>query len=81
MTSNPGEFDDLLRTIRSSRLPTPLVRRATRESAGLSIRQAAGALGVAPMTVLRWEQGASVPRPDHAIRYRRFLDVLEEAVR
>ena len=71
----------MITKIRDSRLPSPAVRRQTREAAGLSIREAAAELRVCPMTYLRWERGQAEPRTrEHAIAYRQFLDALREAV-
>ncbi|MDP9409170.1 MAG: hypothetical protein M3P70_01500 [Actinomycetota bacterium] len=47
----------------------------------MSIREAAGALDVAPMTFLRWELGTSTPRRANAIAYARFLTTLKQALR
>jgi transcriptional regulator with XRE-family HTH domain len=69
-------FDDLMTSVRDSRLPSPAVRRQIREEARVTIREAAKANGVAPMTYLRWERGEAQPRRQHAIEYRRFLDAL-----
>jgi predicted transcriptional regulator len=81
MTLVPSDFDSLVGSIREARLPAPVVRRQIREAAGVSIREAAEQLHVAPMTFLRWERGEVEPRSrDHAIVYRRFLDALREAV-
>lgn len=78
--TKPRHFDPLVARIRDSRLPDPADRRKTREEAGVTIREAAGELHVAPMTFLRWERGAAQPRRDRAIAYRSFLDALSEAV-
>lgn len=63
--------------VEAVRLPSPRRRRAVREAAGASLRACAEAIGVDPMTLLRWERGTTVPRPDHAVAYRRLLDALE----
>jgi transcriptional regulator with XRE-family HTH domain len=55
------------------------MRRRIREAAEVTIREAAAALGVAPMTYIRWERGDVKLRRAHAIDYRRFLDALSEA--
>jgi hypothetical protein len=34
-------------------------------------------MGVHVSTLLHWEEGAT-PRPEHARRYRQFLEALEE---
>lgn len=73
--------DDLISRVRASQLPTPAVRRTIRRRAGAPLREMGKALGVSPMTVLRWEQGATEPRLENAIAYRRLLDALQEATR
>jgi predicted transcriptional regulator len=73
-------LDELVAEVRSSKLPAPAQRRRKRERAGVSIRRAAAVNGVAPMTFLRWERGKVQPRRSNAVRYRRFLDALDEAV-
>ena len=80
MPPRSRHFDPLVTRIRDSRLPSPAVRRETREAADVSIREAAEELHVAPMTLLRWERGDAQPRRAHAIAYRQFLDALREAV-
>ena len=52
--------------------------RTIREAAGLSIREVAAAVGVAPSTVWRWENGAVMPRWEDAQRYARLLQQLRE---
>ena len=72
-------FDGLVESVRRARLPSPNVRRDIREVAGVSIREAAKAMGVAPMTLLRWERGTVQPTREHAVAYRGLLDALNEA--
>jgi predicted transcriptional regulator len=67
----------LAERLAASRLPTPLQRRNIRLAAGASLRDVAHELGVAPMTVARWETG-SEPRLSHAIAYKRLLDQLRK---
>jgi DNA-binding XRE family transcriptional regulator len=55
------------------------MRRQTREGAEVTIREAAGALGVSTVTYMRWERGDVQPRRTHAIQYRQFLDAMREA--
>lgn len=76
MTSNTIDLDGLLAEVRAARLPAPATRRSLRHEAGISLREAAAALGVAVMTLHRWECGQSTPRRAHAVRYRQFLDAL-----
>lgn len=47
-------------------------------AAGATLRDVGEELGVSAMTVMRWEQGKSVPRLEHAIAYRELLDQLRE---
>jgi DNA-binding transcriptional regulator YiaG len=70
----------LLEQARAAVLPNPARRRQIRQSAGLTLRDIAGALEVTPTTVLRWEQGTQPPRA-RAIRYRELLDALSDLVR
>lgn len=63
-----------------NQLPPPSRRRRIREDARVSARRMATAMGVAVSTLLRWEEGAT-PHPEHAQRYREFLDALEEVSR
>ncbi|MGA7416491.1 MAG: helix-turn-helix domain-containing protein [Acidimicrobiales bacterium] len=79
MASKSEQFDSLLVSVRDSRLPSPATRRRIRESAEVTIREAAEALGVAPMTYIRWERGDVRLRRAHALDYRAFLDALSEA--
>lgn len=79
MQSECADLDALVEKLRSAQLPPPGRRRRIREDARLSLRAAAGALGVATMTLHRWEAGECEPRGlETAIRYRGFLDRLEE---
>ncbi|WP_130445344.1 helix-turn-helix transcriptional regulator [Kribbella rubisoli] len=68
----------LVERLRAARLPAPASRKSIREEAGATLRDIADELAVSPVTVLRWEQGKSEPRLEHAIRYRRLLDELRE---
>jgi DNA-binding XRE family transcriptional regulator len=69
----------LAERVRLSQLPPPTVRSGIRRRARASLREMGQELGVSPMTVLRWEQGSTVPRLAHAIAYRQLLDALSEA--
>lgn len=44
-----------------------------RAAAGLTIPEAAAAVGVAPSTLWRWEHSKRVPRGDAAIRYAELI--------
>ncbi len=82
MASSSAPLDPgLVERVRQSRLPPPLVRRRIRLAARATLRHLATELRVSPMTVLRWEQGASEPRLDQAVRYRQLLEALEQAMR
>lgn len=48
--------------------------RRIRESAGLSVREVAAAVGVAPSCVSRWERGERVPR--HGAAAGRYAEAL-----
>ncbi len=85
MTTKPQALDGdqltaVARQVRASRLPPLPARRAIRQAAGVSLRMAAQALRVAPMTVARWEAGAR-PRARHAPVYARFLRLLDREIR
>jgi DNA-binding transcriptional regulator YiaG len=72
----------LIDTVRTrSALPTPALRRAIREAAGVSQGQIARELGVHRMTVCRWEAGTSTPSGDHLHAYATILTDLSEATR
>ncbi len=72
---------DLVEQLIAAQLPSPARRRSIRVSAGVSLRDVAAALGVNPMTVLRWERGDVEPRRNSAIRYRQLLDRIAAATR
>lgn len=50
---------------------TGLEIKAARERAGLTQAQLAARLGVAAVTVFRWESGRSRPQPGHMARLSR----------
>jgi DNA-binding transcriptional regulator YiaG len=66
---------DAVRLSRIRRLAESGAARAIRESAGLSLTEAAEGAGVHRITVHRWERGSRRPRGDAALRY---LDLLEQ---
>jgi DNA-binding transcriptional regulator YiaG len=69
----------LLKAVRRRRrLPSPEKRRAIREAAGVSRREVAAALGVAPETVWRYEAGTRQPRGPARERYIDLLEGLAE---
>lgn len=71
-----SDFIDEVRLLR--KLPPPAMARAIRESAGVSQAQVASELGVARLTVSRWESGARHPRRALALRYTQLLNQLRE---
>ncbi|MGE0300862.1 MAG: helix-turn-helix transcriptional regulator [Candidatus Nanopelagicales bacterium] len=62
-------------------LPTPRMARAIREAAGVSQSGVARELGVARMTVCRWESGSSKPSGRHLAAYAELLAELEGTVK
>jgi DNA-binding transcriptional regulator YiaG len=69
----------LVERVRARRhLPAPTERRAIRERAGVSLREAGAALGVSHAAVSRWERG-STPR-QHAAAYAQLLDELRRLI-
>lgn len=63
------------------RLPSPPVRRAIREGAGVSQLRVAQCLDVTRMTVSRWESGNREPRGAHLVSYVALLDELLDLTR
>lgn len=72
MTQSP--LERLARARKS--LPTPEVRRAIREAAGVSQPEMAKALGVSTATVSRWESGLVVPSSSIVVDYVDALNML-----
>jgi transcriptional regulator with XRE-family HTH domain len=68
----------LIERVRATRLPAPPRRRAIRLAVGATLKEVAAELGVSQLTVSQWERGKCEPRPEHAIPYRRLLEVLAE---
>jgi transcriptional regulator with XRE-family HTH domain len=60
------------------RLPPPRMRRAIRESEGLSGAEIARSLNVAPQTISNWELGLRTPRGALLEAYVGVLDALVE---
>jgi DNA-binding transcriptional regulator YiaG len=74
------EASELVERARAAnRLPAPWRRRQIRESARVSQRELAAALGVTVMAVNRWERGLVNPRGRYAAAYAALLEQLEEA--
>jgi len=61
-------------------LPSPDARRFIRVTAGVSLRRMGEALDVQASTVMRWERGQAVPRPDALTRYAALLEQLQRQV-
>ena len=77
---NTKALDDALALAEHRRhLPSPKIRRAVRESAGISQTDLAKALNVDRATVSRWESGDRRPGPDVLQRYLAALDRLARA--
>jgi DNA-binding transcriptional regulator YiaG len=69
-------MDPAMRLTRMRRLAANGAARAIRESAGLSLSEAADASGIDRTTIHRWERGRRRPRGDGALRYLALLDEL-----
>ena len=70
----------LAEEVRAAKLPPVSERRSVRDAAGVTVREAAAAIGVSPMTFLRWEHGEATPRRRHAAAYASLLAALRDAV-
>jgi DNA-binding XRE family transcriptional regulator len=82
MRSTSAVMDGCLaERLAAGRLPLSATRRTIRIDSGATLRDVATELHVSPMTVLRWEQGKTEPRLDHAIAYRALLDQLLQVSR
>jgi DNA-binding XRE family transcriptional regulator len=66
-------------------LPPTETRRALRDAMGLTLKEAAGEVGVSARTYLRWEWGDVNPNPDNHRKYQQQLqqwqDTVEESLR
>jgi DNA-binding transcriptional regulator YiaG len=82
MTITPAVFADLIELLEAMRradLPPPTERRRIRESAGLSQRGFALAMGVGERNVCNWEDpDGSEPTLAHRLIYRMALDLLQD---
>lgn len=66
------------RKIRAHRgLPAPALRRALRQSAGLTQEDLAGAIGVRRESVSRWETGLRTPRGRLLAAYTELLEAIK----
>jgi transcriptional regulator with XRE-family HTH domain len=54
-------------------LPPPAMRKALREAAGVSLRDAAAAAGVSYEALRLWEMGAAFPTPRNLVAYVELL--------
>ena len=59
-------------------LPEPVLRRALRRGAKLSLTQVAEEIGVTAEAVRLWELGRRDPRPEHLSAYVRVLELLAQ---
>ena len=66
--------------VANQHLWTPAMRKAWRETAGLTLEQVADELGVTKMTVWRWETGERTPRGEHRMEYSRLLRAMKDSV-
>lgn len=71
----------VLERVRKKRsLPPPEQREAIRVAAGLSIRDLADTMEVAPATAHYWETGQRNPNSKHLDRYLSALQAMSDAV-
>ena len=72
-----GQVGELLAYVKAkSDLPPPEMRAAIRRSAGVTLSQIAGALGVTESAVWMWERGQRTPRPKTLLKYGELLQEL-----
>lgn len=62
-------------------LPSPAMRKAIRQDAGVSLRRAGAALGVSGQAVALWERGERTPRGANLTEYVELLRQLQELAR
>lgn len=65
----------------SKALPSPAVARAIREAAGVPRARLAAELHVNPLTIWRWETGATAPAGTLRLAYGRLLRQLDRVTR
>lgn len=70
--------DQLDQLLEGTNLPSPVMRRAIREQAGLSLEELADVIGVARNTLWRWEKGLHRPHPGHRRTYAGVLRQVNE---
>lgn len=68
--------DELVRLSNARALTRTGVARSIRLAAGLSLSEVAEPIGVAPVTVWRWERGERQPQGAAAVRYGELLEAL-----
>lgn len=74
----PGE--DLIYAMRARTMCASGEARRIRKAAGLSLRDAAGAIGADNKTLFKWESGECVPTAYYASSYGRLLEALQREV-
>lgn len=63
------------------RMPSPAMARQIRVESGTPVGRVATELGVAAITVSRWERGERTPRGQLLVAYLALLDELSAATR
>lgn len=56
------------------------IARTRREEANVSLREMATLIGVAPISLSRWERGLAQPRVDDALAFWQVMETVLEAV-
>jgi AcrR family transcriptional regulator len=77
MASN-REMERVIAIAEGRQLAASGIARLVRESAGLSLRDVARAVGIDPGTVWHWEHGSKVPTDKNAIAYRDLIVALRD---
>jgi transcriptional regulator with XRE-family HTH domain len=72
------QHEQLLRLARGRALARTGDARRIRMAAGVSARELARAVEVAPSTLARWERGETRPRGDAGLRYEAALGALAD---
>jgi predicted transcriptional regulator len=79
VAAKTGPLERLRERLALRKLPDPAELRRIRMAAGLTQGELAIELGVAPLSVARYESGARHPRGELAERYGRLLRLLRES--
>jgi DNA-binding transcriptional regulator YiaG len=67
-------LEDIRARVRARQeLPPPAMRKALREAAGVSLRDAAAAVGVTYEAMRQWESGRAGPGPRNLVAYVELL--------